>query len=71
MRVHLSKSANLGQVNVLPVAKSYNLIKCKYEIKTVLWDLAFLQHSAIFRDLKKIIIIIYSKYMQEVQTLEK
>lgn len=53
MRIHLSKSANLGQVNVLPVAQSYDLIKCKYEIKTVLRDLAFLQYSAIFRDLKK------------------
>lgn len=53
MRVHLSKSANLGQVNVLPVSQSYDLIKCKYEIKTVLRDLAFLQYSAIFRDLKK------------------
>lgn len=52
VRVHLSKSTNLSQINVLPVAQGYDLIKCKYEIKTVLGDLRLLKHTAIFRDLK-------------------
>lgn len=52
MRVHLGKSTYLSQINVLSVAQGYDLIKCKYEIKTVLRDLRLLQHAAIFRDLK-------------------
>lgn len=52
MRVHLSKSADLGQVDVFPVAKGNNLIKGKYQIKAVLRDLILLQGSTVFWDLE-------------------
>lgn len=51
MRVHLCKSTNLGQVDILSVAKGNNFIKGKDQIKAVFGNLILLQGSAIFRDL--------------------
>lgn len=52
VRVHLCEGADLSQVDVLSVAKRYDFVKGKDQVETVLRNLAFLQHAAVFRDLR-------------------
>lgn len=49
--VHLCEGADLSQVDVLPVAQRYDLVKGKDQVEAVLGNLALLQHAAVFWDL--------------------